>query len=263
MLNIFHGAPQHGQQAQDTVEARLGRPLTPQEQHLVSLEGFSHGYYLDSEGVPTRGVGQTGEYMHQSFPETAQHFIEKTQGLVPAYNELPEYLQLRLFDSTYRGGLSGSPLTLEHINAGRWDQAATEFLNNQEYRDAVATGSGVAPRMEATAAAMRQYGQELQAAQQQEPQVQQEAPQDEGWFSSIDSISDYLFGHEGGSVTVQKGDTLTSLADTYRTTVPELQNINEIPNPNQISIGQKIQIPESPSGFSKDLDNLMTKLFGD
>lgn len=45
--------------------------------------------------------------------------------------------------------------------------------------------------------------------------------------------------------TVVKGDTLTSIAKKYKTTVAELVSLNKIANPNIIKVGQKIKLPTS------------------
>lgn len=47
---------------------------------------------------------------------------------------------------------------------------------------------------------------------------------------------------------VRGGDTLTSIAQRYGTTVQELARENRIPNPNLISVGQKLQIPQRQDG---------------
>lgn len=45
------------------------------------------------------------------------------------------------------------------------------------------------------------------------------------------------------TATVDPGDTLTSIAKQFGTTVDAIRAINKLPNPNAISAGQKIQIP--------------------
>ncbi len=48
------------------------------------------------------------------------------------------------------------------------------------------------------------------------------------------------------SYTVQPGDALYEIARRYNTTVENIVAVNNIPNPNQISIGQTLMIPASP-----------------
>ncbi len=45
------------------------------------------------------------------------------------------------------------------------------------------------------------------------------------------------------SYTVRRGDTLTSIARRFRTTVDALVRTNRIPNPNLIRVGQVLQLP--------------------
>lgn len=53
----------------------------------------------------------------------------------------------------------------------------------------------------------------------------------------------------GGSVyTVQSGDTLSSIAAKYGTTVAALQSSNSLDNPNSIFVGQKLVIPPVGQG---------------
>tara|TARA_Y100000114_G_scaffold49072_2_gene44764 strand:- start:3290 stop:3883 length:594 start_codon:yes stop_codon:yes gene_type:complete len=64
-------------------------------------------------------------------------------------------LQLQVVSSFYRGGLSGSPKTIQHIKDEEFGKAAAEFLDNDEYRDAVKAKTGVAPRMRKLSAALK------------------------------------------------------------------------------------------------------------
>ncbi|NVM97839.1 LysM domain-containing protein [Arthrobacter sp. SDTb3-6] len=47
--------------------------------------------------------------------------------------------------------------------------------------------------------------------------------------------------------TVDPGDTLTSIAQQFGTTVAALLAVNTIPDPNRISAGQKMNIPRTPA----------------
>lgn len=151
------GTQFHGKQAIAKARDLLGRELTDAEAHIAGLEGYSFSPYLDTKNVLTSGFGQTGQYLRMPLDKVVGIFEDKTRQIVPEYDNLPRDLSLRLFDSTYRGGLSGSPKTLKLINSGNWDAAADEFLNNEEFTEAVASGSGVAKRMQSTSDAMRNY----------------------------------------------------------------------------------------------------------
>lgn len=79
--------------------------------------------------------------------------IKKT---IPDFDSFPQDVQVALFSSWYRGSLRGSPDTIDLINKGKYAEAAAEFLNSKEYKDAIKRGRrGIRPRMEATAAALR------------------------------------------------------------------------------------------------------------
>lgn len=144
----------HGTPAVLAVQAMLGRLLTPMEEHLVKQEGYSTEEYKDTKGVPTTGVGQTGEFSDMSFDEVMQAQTDKTRRLFPAFDTLPEELQKHIFSSVYRGSLSGSPKTIRLFNAGDRAAAADEFLNNDEFRNPK-TPQSIKDRMQATSDAMR------------------------------------------------------------------------------------------------------------
>lgn len=50
-----------------------------------------------------------------------------------------------------------------------------------------------------------------------------------------------------GRYTVQAGDTLSGIARTFDVSVDELVAANDIDNPNNISVGQELQIPTPAS----------------
>lgn len=52
----------------------------------------------------------------------------------------------------------------------------------------------------------------------------------------------------GGTYVVQPGDTLTSIAQRFGTTVAELVALNNIPNPDLIYVGQVLQLPDGTPG---------------
>lgn len=54
--------------------------------------------------------------------------------------------------------------------------------------------------------------------------------------------------------TVQKGDTLTTIAKANNTTVAELVKLNGIKNPNLIRVGQVLTLPEKKVDFQKTFE---------
>jgi len=148
----------HGQAAVNELRKQLGRDPTDIETQIAMEEGYSKDTYRDTNNVLTSGWGQTGDNMGLPLDEVALKYAKRTQKLIPNYNTLPDFVKNRAFDAAYRGTLGQSPMTVNLMNAGQYGDAADEFLNNQEYRDAVMSGSGVAARMERTADAFREYG---------------------------------------------------------------------------------------------------------
>ena len=67
---VFHGAD-----AVAKVSENLGRPLTFAEQRVVEEEGYVATPYLDTKGVLTQGVGQTGEWIEKGFEAAFQHHV--------------------------------------------------------------------------------------------------------------------------------------------------------------------------------------------
>jgi LysM repeat protein len=55
-------------------------------------------------------------------------------------------------------------------------------------------------------------------------------------------------GQASGEVyVIKKGDTLSTIAQRFGVSLADLQQLNKITNPDQITIGQKLQIPASRS----------------
>lgn len=112
-------------------------------------EGFSNDVYLDDRGNETVGYGQTGEYANMPFPKVFDIFLKKAQRLTPGFDELPLETQMAVLSATYRGDWGQSLKTRELFNGGLYEEAAKEFLNNDDYRRRKSQGEdGVTKRME-------------------------------------------------------------------------------------------------------------------
>ena len=78
---------------------------------------------------------------------------------IPSFDSLSTDLKVEIAQSWFRGGMSGSPATIKLINQGKFEEAAAEFLNNDEYKTARQRGrSGIIPRMDAVADALGDEG---------------------------------------------------------------------------------------------------------
>jgi len=203
----------YGNDAINAVEKLEGRKLSPIEKRVVVLEGFVPETYLDTKGIPTFGVGQTGEWANKSFGESFKHHEDLTRKLIKDYDKLPEELKAELVQSAYRGDLGGSPKTRLLFNEGKYEEAAKEFLNNKEYK-AKDTPQSIKDRMFAVAQAMKSYGSENND-------------------TDMPSMDQYV---------VQEGDTLYSISKKLGKTVAEIVDTNEITNPDQIKPGESLLI---------------------
>jgi len=146
-----------------------------------SPESFIADYIAEREGlikeakVPTKGdvltigYGHTGDVKRGQTitKEDAKKLLQKDiqtrtseiTRAIPMFGNLPVEIQAPLMSEWFRGSLVQSRKTRKLLNEGLYDQAAREFLNNQEYKNAVKRGRrGIRKRMEETAQAIRNIG---------------------------------------------------------------------------------------------------------
>jgi hypothetical protein len=151
------------------------------------------GVYKDSKGLPTIGHGhlvtkESEKVFAQTFPEEhkkdpsfgktvlsgkgrltpeqAEKLLQRdvevrlpiVKKLAPDFETYSPELQAELSSETFRGMTGKSPKAMEHLRAGRYEEAAKEYLNAKEYREAKAKKLGTAKRMENLATAIRTEG---------------------------------------------------------------------------------------------------------
>lgn len=155
-----------GKEYSPTPDVRIGlgvENVAPYFENIAGYEGFRAEPYGDkgrlSVGYGT--IGQPGQVVtEEQARQAAENHIRtvvlpQARKTIPQFDSLPENVRIAIVNGWYRGDMGGSPKALALINQGRWAEAADEYLNNDEYRAAKASGSGVAARMEANAAALR------------------------------------------------------------------------------------------------------------
>ena len=145
------------------------------------------GVYKDSKGLPTIGHGHLitkdsarifGEVLPEETPESIQQILsgkrklkkEQTEKLLvrdvtarlpmvkklaPDFEKYSPELQAELASETFRGMAGKSPKAMGHLRAGRFEEAAKEYLNADEYRKSKAEKTGIAGRMDNFANALR------------------------------------------------------------------------------------------------------------
>jgi len=161
--------------------------------YIGGHEGFENHVYNDSYGHPTVGVGhkivdESTELFNELFggavdavdvangnqdltdPQVISLFAHDVQAklavarrLFPLFDSYNTSTQAALLNGVYRGEHRARYRTTELINAGRWAEAADEYLRNNEYIDAKAgvergdntTNAGIVPRMEENAEIIR------------------------------------------------------------------------------------------------------------
>jgi len=143
---------------------------------LFAYEGFRSKPYKDSKGKWTIGIGHligdgsAAAYKKSPFynktiskeaatklakAEMADRLPKVVSLIGDKFFDMQPNTQRQLIASFYRGGITGSPKTLELIREGKFDEAGDEFLDHDEYRDAVKSGSGVAGRMDNLSVALK------------------------------------------------------------------------------------------------------------
>lgn len=126
-----------------------------------------HAYKaVPSEKEYTIGYGNYGSHVKKgdtvTEKEATQNLIKNIEKRIvalklafPKWESFSDNLKGRLMSAQFRGSLPDSPLTIKLINKGKFKEASKEFLNNEEYIDAVKLGKpGIRPRMEKTAQAL-------------------------------------------------------------------------------------------------------------
>jgi len=123
---------------------------------------IGYGRTRDLEGKPiTKNTRITEEQADQMLREDLDTRLQEIKKAYPNFDTYPQELQLQLTQSYYRGTLTpkASPKTRRLINKGKFQEAAKEFLNNEEYKNAKKLGrSGIIERMDDVALALKNMG---------------------------------------------------------------------------------------------------------
>ena len=113
-----------------------GKPFLEATKVFEDEKNFTIGYGRNNASIK-EGDKITLEQANKNLAEYVEIRLEEIQDLIPNFANLSQPLQIALFSEYYRGSVRQSPKTVALINAGRYQEAAAEFLNNDEYRNAV------------------------------------------------------------------------------------------------------------------------------
>ncbi len=138
----------------ETIRQAEGLSLEPYKDKDKDSVGYGH-LLID---------GRTGNIsVDRINKEDAEKLLEKdievrlkeVNSLLPNFVNFPKDAQQAIFSEYYRGSIGQSPVTRALINTGRYKEAAKEFLNNNEYKNADKNKmGGIKKRMEAVSKAL-------------------------------------------------------------------------------------------------------------
>jgi len=108
-----------------------------------------------------------------TYIERAKKFTNKHGGL--KFEDHTEELQIQLISATYRGSWGKSPKARKYLSEGKYEEAAKEFLDNKEYKDAATDPRifGIRARMEKVANAIRTEGERKKKLEEEKKKKEQ------------------------------------------------------------------------------------------
>jgi len=135
-----------------------GEPFLEATQAFQDEEFLTIGYGRNNKDVKA-GDTITLEKAKENLQEDINVRLIEIQNKIPTFSNLSENLQIALFGEYYRGSVGQSPKTIKLINEGKYNEAAKEFLNNEEYRNAKKRNRrGIRKNMETVANLLRKEG---------------------------------------------------------------------------------------------------------
>jgi GH24 family phage-related lysozyme (muramidase) len=123
---------------------------------LFKEKNFTIGYGRNRSSIK-EGDTITKEKALEYLKEDITIRLDEIQNRIPLFNQFSENLQLALFYEYYRGSVGQSTETIKLINAGKFKEAAEEFLRNDEYINAEELGKkGIRKSMEKVSNLLKQ-----------------------------------------------------------------------------------------------------------
>ncbi len=123
---------------------------------LFKEKNFTIGYGRNRSSIK-EGDTITKEKALEYLKEDITIRLDEIQNRIPLFNQFSENLQLALFYEYYRGSVGQSTETIKLINAGKFKEAAEEFLRNDEYINAEKLGKrGIKESMEKVSNLLKQ-----------------------------------------------------------------------------------------------------------
>jgi hypothetical protein len=148
-----------GEEAVTHIESLYGITLSNAQKRVVSLEGFVPGYYKDSKGNLTYGVGQTGEYIQKGFYSSFEDHQDRVETVFGPIGMLNEEVSNELIQLMYRGDIEKSNKWVGLFNKANYKGAALELLDHKEYRGYKESGiaNSITERLEKASKVISEY----------------------------------------------------------------------------------------------------------
>jgi len=158
------------------MEGFIPSPIVVEKHKDKAHRTVGYGHYLDSSSesklsfstaFPDKtydyfasGVGQlTEEEAGLLFKEDFKRYVDRAKRLTPELDSYSPELQVQILSATYRGSWGDSPKTRQLLKEGKFDEAALEFINRDEYRNAEDNNlPGLIPRMNSVRDALKAEG---------------------------------------------------------------------------------------------------------
>jgi len=142
--------------------------------HLVTAQSPKIFAELNiSPDVLTGKAKLTPEQADKLLERDVQTRLPQVEKLVPNFNTYSSELQGQLASEQFRGMFGKSPSALKKLNAGDFSGASTEYLNAKDYRESVRDKTGIAPRMQSLADAIKTEPERQKKRQQSSLQTTQ------------------------------------------------------------------------------------------
>lgn len=214
----------------------------------------AYGHKLTSDEVRSgkyaNGISDAAALaLFDSDLETAR---SKAIALIPNYSTLPISTKQALINACYRGELSETktPKTLKLMRSGKWEAAAIEYVDHDEYRK----GGSVKQRMDWNAKQFKATNTAKSNTSSATSKTQ--SVPDVTLKGTIDYVKNYIDQQVATAknttttapktststqYVVKSGDTLSGIAAKYDTTVSAIKSKNGLKT-DKLSIGQKLKI---------------------
>ena len=154
------GANIDAEKFKETIRQAEGLSLEPYKDKGKDTVGYGH-LLVDGRTGNISVDRIDKEDAEKLLQQDIQVRLKEVNALLPDFKNFPEDAQQAIFSEYYRGSIGQSDVTRALINKRRYKDAAKEFLNNDEYKNADKNKmGGIKKRMEAVSEALMKMAEE-------------------------------------------------------------------------------------------------------